>query len=177
LVRLHSLSEKNLDLIRVNNPSFDPLAIVIRSLQKPPSPKTFNKNVFLNLVLYTRSLRYDQSIVRCPDCNMLIPRDMSPNNFKQVIEIYDPMPPDSPIAILAQILATGPKKQKKGKLAEYITGYQQNYYLYLKDYATFEKVKSLLNTIDTKISAELGLQTNSKTEKEVFHLEQAREKS
>ena len=176
LVRLHSLSEKNLDLIRVNNPSFDPLAIVIRSLQKPPSPKTFNKNVFLNLVLYTRSLRYDQSIVRCPDCNMLIPRDMSPNNFKQVIEIYDPMPPDSPIAILAQILATGPKKQKKGKLAEYITGYQQNYYLYLKDYATFEKVKSLLNTIDTKISAELGLQTNSKTEKEVFHLEQAREK-
>ena len=175
LIYLHQLVAQNLNSLRVNNPSYDPLTLICNAISPVPPIKTFSKNEFINLSLLTRSLRYDQSIVRCPDCEMLISRDMSPNNFRPVIELYDPMPPNSSTSILTHILATGPKKQKKGRVDEYIKCYQNNYYFFLKNFEVNEKVKILLTNVDTLTSASLGIPIEAVEDEERNLIEQNRE--
>ena len=153
LVSLHAITSENLEELRVNNPSYDPLALLCKSLKSVPSSKLFYKNECVNLQLFTRALRQDQSIVRCPYCEMLISRDMAPSNFKQVIEVYDPMPPNSPVSLFTKILATGHKKVKKVKVSEYLKQYESVFFTYLKDYKTYERVNALLQSVDTLYAA------------------------
>lgn len=172
---LHYLTDANLDSLRVSGPTFDPLSILLKLIHPVPPSKTFSKNDMMNLNLYTRSLRQDQSIVRCPDCEILIPRDMAPNNFKPVIVLYDPMPPNSPTYILTQILATGPKKQKKDIIYDYIENYRKNYFCILKDIEVNEKIKSLINSIDISNSAKLDIGVDGKDPEEKKQIEENRE--
>jgi ribosomal protein L24 len=86
---------------------------------------------------------------------------MAPSNYKQVIDIFDPMPPNSSEAILTTILATGPQKQKKGKISDYIKDYQENYSVYLKDFTVIEKVLNLISNVDTLSSATIGIMVDN----------------
>ena len=157
MISLHTITNDNIDILRVNNPSYDPLAIILKVINPPPRPKIVSKHECMNLSLFTRSFRQDQSIVRCPRCDMLVPREMSPNNFKPVLEIYDPMPPNSSTAIYTHILATGPKKNKKGRRDEYIHAYKENFFQYLKDFRANDDVSVLLINVDTANSAVFGI--------------------
>lgn len=176
LLFLHRITAKNLEKLRVNNPSYDPLMLIIKELSPVPTNKLFGRGENVNLLLFTRSLRQDQSISRCPICEMLVSRDMAPSNFKQVIDIFDPMPPNSSEAILTNILATGPRKQTKGKLYDYIQKYQENYSTFLKDFSIFEKVSNLITNIDTLTSAALGVAIESSELIDKSTLEGDREK-
>ena len=176
LVLLHRFTERHIEKLRVNNPSYDPLTIILKELGPAPTNRLFNRGDFVNLTLLTRCLRQDQSIVRCPECDMLIPRDMAPSNFKQVIDIYDPMPPNSSESILSNILATGPRKQHKAKILHYINAYLENFISFLKDFSMFDKVRTLFLNIDTVISAELGINIEGSENFEAFELEKDRER-
>ncbi|OMJ72674.1 hypothetical protein SteCoe_28807 [Stentor coeruleus] len=177
LIYLHTVTQDNLHDLRVNNPSYDPLTLILKELNSVPTKRLFTKNEMLNLTLLTRCLRHDQSIVRCPDCEMLIPRDMSPSNFRPVIEIFDPMPPNSSEAILTYILSTGPRKQKKCKIYDYILNYQANYSKYLKDFEIYEKVETLILNIDIITSASLGIAVEAADEIEQQAIIKDREKN
>lgn len=177
LIYLHTLTQDNLHDLRVNNPSYDPLTLILKELNLVPNKRIFTKNEMLNLTLLTRCLRHDQSIVRCPDCEMLVPRDMSPSNFRPVIEIFDPMPPNSSESILTYILATGPKKQKKCKIYDYILNYQANYSNYLKDFDIYEKVATIILNMDTITSASLGIAIEEADEIEQQAIIKDREKN
>lgn len=176
LIFLQRLCEKNIDRLRVNNPSYDPLTIILRELGPISSNRIFGRGELINLTLLTRCLRQDQSIVRCTQCDMLIPRDMAPSNFKQVIDIFDPMPPNSSESILSNILATGPRKQKKGKILEYIKAYEENYITYLKDFSMCSNINTLILNADTVISAQLGLDIGEYKSFDAAALENDREK-
>ncbi|OMJ88475.1 hypothetical protein SteCoe_9604 [Stentor coeruleus] len=154
LVFLHSTTANNLDELRVNNPSYDPLILLTKALVSVPTMKSFSPNEHINLSLFTRALRQDQSIVRCPECEMLVPRDMAPNNFKPVIEVYDPMPPNSPACLFTRILATGCKKMKKGLINDYLNQYINVFEKYIRDYKSVERVNTLIHCVDTIFAAE-----------------------
>ena len=176
LLFLHRITEKHFENLRVNNPSYDPLAIILKDLAPYPASKLFGRNDNINLSLFTRCLRQDQSLVRCPTCQMLISRDMAPSKFSQVIEIYDPMPPNSSEAIMTYILATGPRKQKKAKILDYIMAFEENYLAYLKDFSVSEKVKNLINNVDTITSSSLEIAIEDADEVSRAAIEKNREK-
>lgn len=153
MIKLHSITDKNFNLLRVNNPSYDPLLFLCRELETVPSIKIFSPSECVNLTLFTRALRQDQSIVRCTCCQMLIPREMAPSNFKPVIEIYDPMPPNSPVFLYTRVLASSCKKLKKGRIDDFLKKYQLRCEKYLKDYKAVESVNYLINLVNTNIAA------------------------
>ncbi|CAG9327518.1 unnamed protein product [Blepharisma stoltei] len=153
LVRLHNVTQSNLEALRVNSPSYDPLCILMSALKNVPSLKSFGKNETVNLRLMTRALRQDQSLVRCPNCSMLVPREMAPNNFKPVISLYDPMPPNSGQYMLTKIMGEGYKKNDKVKISEYLNEYRNLCEKYMKDFDTIEKITLLLIDVDTKIAS------------------------
>ena len=64
---------------------------------------------------------------------MLIPREMAPNNAVPVINLYDPMPAGSAVALYTNILATGPKKTEKVKISKYLKRYMKKNRDYLRE--------------------------------------------
>ncbi|OMJ75030.1 hypothetical protein SteCoe_25911 [Stentor coeruleus] len=176
LIRMHSITASNLEDLRVNNPSYDPLILLCKALVSVPPMKTYSHTEQLNLSLYTRALRQDQSIVRCPECEMLIPRDMAPNNFKPVIEVYDPMPPNSPVFLYTKILATGCKKIKKGNINDYLNQYKEICEEYLRDYKSVERVNSLIHCVDTIFAAENDMAIDVTDAEQKAFVEKNREK-
>jgi hypothetical protein len=176
LVFLHKLTDKYLDQLRVGNPSYDPLSLILKDLTETPPNRLFTRNDHINIPLYTRCLRQDQSIVRCPCCHMLIPRSMAPSNFKPVIEIYDPMPPNSSEAIMTYILSKGPRKQQKAKIYDYILAYEENYKNYLKDFTASKKIKSLILNVDTVTASGLEIAIDDADDIIKVEIEKNREK-
>lgn len=175
LIKLHSITDKNLDILRVNNPSYDPLIFLCKQLGPAPSFKIFNQNEHVNLTLFTRALRQDQSIVRCPNCQMLIPREMAPSDFKPVIEIYDPMPPNSPQFLFTKILATSCKKLQKGRIDEFLKAFELRCHKYIKDYQAVDSVRYLLNLVDTNIAAENEIPIDTNDEIQINFITKERE--
>lgn len=177
LITLHSITNKNIGKLRVGNPSYDALSVIMQVVNPLPALKTFAKHESINLSLFTRSLRQDQSIVRCPTCQMLVPRDLAPSNFKPVIKIYDPMPPNSSTAVFSHILATGPKKYKNQSRVEYIQAFSENYCSFLKDFRVNEMVNTLNYNIDTVNSAGFGIPIEAVDEEQKEILMRNREPS
>lgn len=175
MVKFHSVIANNLDSLRVNNPSYDPLIFLCRELGDVPSIKIFGPAECVNLSLFTRALRQDQSIVRCLGCQMLIPREMAPSDFKPVIEIYDPMPPNSPVYLYTKILASSCKKLNKVKIEDFLKIYQHRCEKYLKDYTTVESVSYLLNLVNTNIAAVNEIQIDTTDQTQLLFIEQERE--
>ena len=171
LMNLHKLTANNLESLRVNNPSYDPLNLLCKALDPVLPVKTFTKYESINLSLFTRSLRYDQSIVRCPNCMMIVPRDMAPSSFKPVIELFDPVPPNNPSSLLAKILGSGCKKGKRQKFIDYLNQFENIYKNYLKDFTSVEKVTLLKSCVDTLYSANFdeSVEPEDEAEKEAYN--------
>jgi hypothetical protein len=175
LIKLQKITEKNLEALRVNNPSYDALIFICKELGPAPSFKVFNPSENVNLTLFTRALRQDQSIVRCPQCQMLISRDMAPSDFKTVIEIYDPMPPNSPQFLFTKILATSCKKLTKERIDNFLKKYEVRCERYIKDYQAVENVRYLLNLVDTNIAAENEIPIETTDSNQLNFIEKQRE--
>ena len=156
LLRLHSCVKQNVEKLRVNNPSYDPLYLILDSLESVPPIKEFHNSDNVNLTLMTRGLRQEQNLAKCSTCTMLVPREMAPNNFLPVIELFDPIPPGSAMSLLSKVLKDGPFKTSKTKIQDYLKNYQHVNEYYLKEFEKTENVKGLLYSINTEISAEMS---------------------
>lgn len=146
---LHLLTANNIESLVISNPTFDPLVLITNHLKPVMPSKFFHKGENLNLALLTRSLRYDQSLVRCPECSMPVSRDMAPSNFKPIISIYNPLPPTSPAIILSNILISSNKRTKKVSLLKYLEDYEDYVRTYIKDFKVLVTLDHLNLYIET----------------------------
>lgn len=115
-----------IDKIRINTGKYDPIVLINKSSEVIPKvrPEEIPPNV--NLTLLTRSLRHEQSLVRCPICRGIVVREMAPTTYEQVFKLFEPMAPTSPVAMLNDIFVKGPKKSSSIALEAYLTNFKQS---------------------------------------------------
>lgn len=179
LVQLHRLIKDNIDIVRVSTRSYDPICLILENLLKlEPRVRNVLKNQFINLNLMTKVLRRDQSLARCPDCGIIVPREMAPTNYKPIYELFEPMPPSSATAIMTEVLSKGPKISEKLRMEDYILNFKERCRYITHDFELEDKIDGLLNEININIlSEDTGSLTSAdiqkKTEKQLKDLEQS----
>lgn len=122
LLQLHKVLDENIETFRINIRQFDPLVILMDHLSPIPNFKLFPPEYSMNLSLMTRCLIRDQSLVRCPDCRVPIPREMAPQNYKPIMEMFIPMGPSSIEFTYTYILKYGPRKSVDQPIRKYLSG-------------------------------------------------------
>ncbi len=122
LLQLHKIVDENIETFRINIRQFDPLVILMGHLSPIPNFKSFPHEFSINLNLMTRCLRRDQSLVRCPECRVPIPREMAPQNYKPIMEMFIPMGPSSLEFTYTYILKHGPRKSADQPIRKYLSG-------------------------------------------------------
>lgn len=155
LVMLHKCIKDNIDAVRVSTRSYDPVCLILENMLKlEPRVRNILKNQYINLSLMTKVLRRDQSLARCPDCNIIIPREMAPTNYKPVYELFEPVPPNSAIAIMTEVLSKGPKISDKLRMEDYILNFKERCHYITHDFVLENRIDSMLSEIKITILSE-----------------------
>jgi alpha-tubulin suppressor-like RCC1 family protein len=155
LVLLHKCIKDNIDAVRVSTRSYDPVCLISENMLKlEPRVRNILKNKYINLSLMTKVLRRDQSLARCPDCNIIIPREMAPTNYKPVYELFEPVPPNSAVAIMTEVLSKGPKISDKLRMEDYILNFKERCHYITHDFILEERIDRMLTEIRIAILSE-----------------------
>mmetsp|Transcript_16958 Transcript_16958/g.30487 ORF Transcript_16958/g.30487 Transcript_16958/m.30487 type:complete len:1881 (+) Transcript_16958:2021-7663(+) len=151
---LANLCKIHVDKIRINTGKYDPIVLINKATNGIPKERPENVPLSLNLILQTRCLRHEQSLVRCPICKGIIVREMAPSTYEQVFKLFEPMAPTSPVAMLSEIFVKGPKKSDSITLENYLTNYRESCIKGGMDLKTADIIEQIKGAINIQVTTE-----------------------
>lgn len=124
LAYIHKTIHTNIDQIALSRNTYDAMRSIDKFANPPIDPSEDDKLINVNLRLRTRTVRFQQSLVICNECEMAVAKELASPRFESLMSAYEPLPEDSLQKLIAYILVAGPTAQVKKSLAEYLLYYE-----------------------------------------------------
>lgn len=124
LAYIHKVIHTKIDQIALSRNTYDAIRSIDKFAHPPIDPTEDDKLTNLNLRLRTRTVRFQQSLVICNECEMAVAKELASPRFESLLAVYEPLPEDSLVRLIGDILVAGPTAQVKKSLAEFLLFYE-----------------------------------------------------
>jgi len=124
LAHIHKVIHTKIDQIALSRNTYDAIRSIDKFSHPPIDPSEDDKLTNLNLRLRTRTVRFQQSLVICNECEMAVAKELASPRFESIMAAYEPLPDDSLVKLIGEILVAGPTAQVKKSLAEFLVFYE-----------------------------------------------------
>ena len=121
---IHHTIHTHLDQVALSRNTYDVMRSIDKFAHAPITLSDEDKLININLRLRTRTVRFQQSLVICKECDMAVAKELASPRFDSLLAVYEPLPEDSLVKLIGEILVAGPTVPIKKSLADYLIYYE-----------------------------------------------------